>query len=354
MIRASTSILVILLLLGNCTSGREEKYIPSTERKREKYATPEPGTYLKPAAYSLLKKINQIMEDPDSQKMPSEWMINMFTASQKRVVDTLLNFRDHEVEVRIYYPTRETMSGDQPALLYIHGGGFVAGSVEQYDIMVSKLARITGYLTVSVAYRLAPEHPFPAAVQDCFTVLQWLQHQGNEIGADTSRICVIGDSAGGNLATVMTLICRDRQLRQPNCQILIYPGVTFEETRYPSRLYFTQSPEMDYVLTETFLKRVKNAYMGEETDPTNPYLSPLEAELTGDLPPALIITAECDPIRDGGREYAARLAAAGVPVTHIEYSGMIHGFMSFHMILSDALDAMKYIHNYLNHKLQSG
>lgn len=351
MIRTASSLLVVLLMLGTCSSGREEKYIPSSERKKEKYATPEPGTYLKPAAYSLLKKINQVMEDPDSQKMPSEWMINMFTASQKRKLDTLLVFKGQEVGVRIYYPNRETMSGDQPVILFIHGGGFVAGSVEQYDIMVSKLARITGCLTVSVAYRLAPEHPFPAAVQDCFAVLQWLQHHGNEIGADTSRICVTGDSAGGNLATVMTLLCRDRQLPQPNCQILIYPGVTFEETLYPSRRYFAQSPEMDFVLTENFLKRVKTSYMGEEANPENPYLSPLEAKLTGDLPPALIITAECDPLRDGGREYAARLTAAGVSVTHVEYSGMIHGFMSFHMILSDALDAMKLIRNYLNKNL---
>lgn len=351
MIRSSATILVILVVLGNCTSGREEKYIPSGERKREKYATPEPGTYLKPAAYSLLQRINQIMEDPESHRMPSEWMINMFTASQKWVVDTLLTFMDLEVGVRIYYPTRETLSGNQPVLLFFHGGGFVAGSVEQYDIMVSKLARVTGYMMVSVEYRLAPEHPFPAAVQDCFTVLQWLQHQGNEIGADTARICVIGDSAGGNLATVMTLLCRDRQLPQPVCQILIYPGVTFEETLYPSRRYFAQSGEMGFVLTESFLRRVKTSYMGEETDAKHPYLSPLEAALTGDLPPALVITAECDPIRDGGREYAARLADAGVPVTHVEYSGMIHGFMSFHMILGDALDAMKLIHNYLNQNL---
>ncbi|MGW8314469.1 MAG: alpha/beta hydrolase [Bacteroidales bacterium] len=348
MIRSSVTILAFLVMLGTCTSGREEKYVPSSERKREKYATPEPGTYLKPAAYSLLQRINQIMEDPESHKMPSEWMVRMFTTSQKKVLDTLLTYTGQEVGVRIYYPNKESLSGDQPVLLFIHGGGFVAGSVEQYDIMVTKLARVTGHLMVSVEYRLAPEHPFPAAVNDCFAVLRWLQDNGGEIGADTARICVIGDSAGGNLATVMTLICRDRDLPEPRCQILIYPGVTFEETLTPSRRYFAQYADMGFVLTESFLRRVKKSYMGEDTDVKNPYLSPLDAKLTGDLPPALIITAECDPLRDGGREYAIRLTSAGVPVTHVEYSGMIHGFMSFHMILSDALDAMKVIRDYLD------
>lgn len=348
MIRSSVSILVMLVMLGNCTSDREEKYIPGSERKREKYATPEPGTYLKPAAYSVLKRINQVMEDPDPPKMPSEWMIRMFTTPQKKVVDTLLTYMDQEVGVRIYYPNKESLNGEQPVLLFIHGGGFVAGSVELYDIMVSKLARITGYVMVSVEYRLAPAHPFPAAIQDCFTALRWLQENGGEIGTDTARICVIGDSAGGNLATVMTLICRDMQLPEPFCQVLIYPAVTFKEMLNPSLEYFASSTDVGYVLTESFLKNVKESYMGDETDVENPYLSPLEANLTGDLPPALIITAEVDPIRDVGREYAARLEAAGVPVTHVEYSGMIHGFMSFHMILGDGLDAMKLIRDYLD------
>jgi len=348
MFRSFISIIFISLLLGPCDVERGEKYVPRNENKREKYATPEPGTYLKPAAYSLLKKINQILEDPDKHKMPADWMTRMFTTSQKKVLDTLLIYNDHQVEVRIYYPTKESLSGDQPLVLYIHGGGFVTGSVEMYHIMVSKLAKVTGRITVSVDYRLAPEHPFPAAVDDCYAVYRWLLEFGETIGADRSSISVIGDSAGGNLATVITLLCRDNEVPQPLCQVLLYPGVTFLETPFPSRVYFAQSEGMGYVLTESFLRRVKNAYLTEDTDARDPYLSPLEAELSGDLPPALIITAECDPIRDGGREYAEKLSAAGVAVTHVEYSGMIHGFVSFHMILNDALDAMKLIRDYLN------
>jgi acetyl esterase len=349
MIRSVISILVLLLILGDCSVERGAKYVPASEKKREKYATPEPGTYLKPAAYSLLKRINLILEDPEHHKMPSEWMKRVFTTKQKRVVDTMLCYEDHEVRVRIYYPTRKSMEGNQPVLLFFHGGGFIMGSVEQYDIMVSKLARVTGKMMVSVEYRLAPAYPFPAAITDCFAVLQWLQKQGDEIGADKEHICVIGDSAGGNIATVVTLKCRDEGIPQPMCQILIYPGVTFLDTPYPSLLYFTRTPGMSYVLSETFLRRVKTEYMGESTDELNPYLSPLAANLTPDLAPALIITAECDPIRDAGREYVKNLEMAGVPVQHVEYSGMIHGFMSFHMVLNDALDAMKLIRDYLDH-----
>ena len=141
--------------------------------------------------------------------------------------------------------------------------------------------------------------------------------------------------------------CSDDQYPQPSSQILIYPGVTFVDTIFPSRQYFGQSGKMKYILDEKFLRKVKSQYMGDETNDRHPYLSPLEADLPPDLPPALIITAECDPIRDDGRLYAEKLRAAGVPVTHMEYSGMIHGFMSFHTILADALDAMKGIREYL-------
>jgi acetyl esterase len=157
----------------------------------------------------------------------------------------------------------------------------------------------------------------------------------------------MGDSAGGNLATVLTLLCRDNQVTQPFRQVLIYPGVTFVEREFPSRILFGRCPDMTYVLSESFLRRVKTQYMGNETNDRHPYLSPLEAHLTSDLAPALIITAECDPIRDDGRIYVEKLRDAGVVVTHSEYSGMIHGFMSFHMILSDALQAMKEIRDYL-------
>jgi acetyl esterase len=345
--RASGSILLILLFVACVCAQEPEKYIPRSDRKKEKYATPEPGTYLKPAAYSILKTINHIMEDSSKVKEPAPWLVNIITPPQKKLIDSLLIFNQQEVPVRIYFPTKESLIGKQPITLFFHGGGFVLGSVEQYHLMVSKLARVTGQIFVSVDYRLAPEHPFPAAINDCYAVLQWMRQNGSGLGADTSRISVMGDSAGGNLATVVTLMCRDRHTPQPCCQILLYPGVTFLETEYPSITYFLKNPDQPYVLSEPFLKSVRTAYRGSEADDRNPYISPLEATLSKDLPPALMITAECDPLRDSQRAYAEKLAAAGVKVKYLEYSGMIHGFMNFHMILRDAVDAMNKVRDYL-------
>jgi acetyl esterase len=340
-------LMIVILVLTGCQTEKPQKYIPASARKREKYATPEPGTYLKPVAYAVLKEINRVMEKPEPFKEPPDWVRKMFVARQKMQIDTVVGYHGLSVPVRIYYPTRKSLSGNQPVILFLHGGGFVMGGVDEYHIMVSKLARKTDQIIVSVEYHLAPEFPFPAGLNDCWAVFCWLQEHAKMIGADPKRIFVMGDSAGGNLATVLTLRCRDEGRAQPRCQVLLYPGVSFVDTLFPSREYFGLCEEMSYVLTEGFLRTVKSQYMGAETNDRLPYLSPLEAKLTADLAPALIITAECDPIRDDGRLYAKKLEAAGVEVEQIEYSGMIHGFMSFHMVLKEGLEAMDYIGDYL-------
>lgn len=345
--RLIQTILLSVVVLGCCYAEQPKKYVPRSDRKKEKYATPEPGTYLKPVAYSLLIKMNKAMEDPDSFKEPSDWVKNMFTAPQKKTLDTMLQYNGKEVPVRIYYPTRKSLEGNHPVILFFHGGGFITGSVDQYHIMVSKMARLTGSIMVSVEYRLAPEYPFPIGIMDCFSVLLWFQNQGSQVGADTSRITVMGDSAGGNIATVLTLLCRDQQKPQPVSQVLIYPGLSFTDTTSASMEYFGMAADKNYVLSESFLRKVKSQYMGSETNTRHPYLSPLEARLSGDLAPALIITAECDPLRDQGRLYAEALKHADVDVEYLEYSGMIHAFMSFHMILGDAIDAMKQVGKHL-------
>ena len=265
----------------------------------------------------------------------------------KKITDTVLFFGMNETAVRIYYPDRMSLNGKSPASLFIHGGGFMYGSVEDYHIMVSKLAKLTHQIIVSVDYRLAPDHPFPEGLNDCFNAYCWLREKGFKMGADTSRISLIGDSAGGNLAAVITLRCRDELKPQPRCQVLIYPALTFIDTSYPSRRYFAKSQGRSFVLTEAFMRKVKATYLTQDGNELDPYISPLEARLSPDLPPALIITAECDPIRDGARFYAEKLRACGVDVEYLEYSGMIHGFMSFHMILKEATSAMKYIGYYL-------
>ena len=345
-------LLVPLIFLGSCRYEKTGKYIPGSEKRKEKYATPEPGTYLKPSAYAILEIINDITDDPESFEKPVDWVYKIFTPNQKKTLDTTIVFRELRVPIRIYYPTKESLNGDQPVTLFIHGGGFSYGSVEEYDMMAGKLAKITGTILVSVEYRLAPEYPFPAALNDCYSLLGWVRENAFEIGGDTSRICLMGDSAGGNLAAALTLRFRDEKMPQPACQVLIYPWVTFVDILYYSRIYFGLCADKTYVIDDAFLRQVRSDYMGDLADERNPYLSPLEATLTPDLPPALVITAECDPLRDGGRAYARKLESAGVDVVHMEYSGMIHGFMNFHMFISDAVDAMKQIRDYLDHVLK--
>jgi len=288
------------------------------------------------------------MDNPEDYHEPAQWIMDALASRQKKLTDTVLFHGEEEVAVRIYYPDKKSLRNQQAATLFIHGGGFMYGSVEEYHIMVSKLAKTTGQIFVSIEYRLAPEYPFPDGLDDCYRVFCWLREKGNQIGADTSRISLMGDSAGGNLATVITLRCRDELMPQALCQVLLYPAVTFVDTEYPSRRYFAQTGEKSFVLTEEFMRSVKQSYLANVKDELNPYISPLESELTPDLPPALIITAECDPLRDGARQYAEKLDACGVSVEYLEYSGMIHGFMSFHMILREATDAMKYIRDYLD------
>lgn len=340
-------LLMAMLFLACFLAENPEKYIPKSERKREKYATPEPGTYLKPMALSLLKKINRVLEDSSKLKEPAPWMKGIFTPKQKRLIDTVLIYQDIRVPVRIYYPTQKSMQGKHPVTMFLHGGGFMYCSVEHYHMVVSKLARVSGNIFVSVEYGLAPEHPFPEALMDCFAVLQWMQEHGSTIGADTSQITVMGDSAGGNLATVMTLLCRDHNLPQPARQVLIYPACCLNDSLSSSMTHFLLESDRNYVLSESFVRRVRQAYLGQEKNIGHPYFSPLEATLSGELAPALIIAAECDPLRDGSRLYAQKLEVAGVDVEYIEYSGMIHAFLTFFMVLDEAQEALKEIRDYL-------
>lgn len=344
--RAIGIILLLFIVQSAVRADEPDKYIPKTKRKQEKLATSEPGTYLKPSANYILKKMNRFLDD-STLKKPAPWIVGLFTPPQKKLCDTTLSFSDVEVSVRVYYPSNKSVDGLHPVTIFYHGGGFVLGSVEDYHSMASKLARVTGQILVSVDYRLAPEHPYPAAVNDCYAVLQWMQYYGSKLRADTTRITVMGDSAGGNLATVMTLICHDRKRPQPYRQVLLYPAVTLLDTEYPSMIYYLQDPDRRYVLSETFCKRVRRDYLCNVGTERDRYISPLETELSDELAPALIIAAECDPLRDSERAYAKKLEAAGVQVDYMEYSGMIHAFMSFPMVINDALDAMKKVRDYL-------
>lgn len=252
---------------------------------------------------------------------------NAYAAATARPAPADMSIRDQlvpvggrSVPVRVYRPAGA--AGLRPGLVYMHGGGFMLGDLDSSDTTAWGLAEGTGAVTVSIDYRLAPEHPFPAAFEDCWGVLGWLASHGEEIGIDVGRLAVAGDSAGGNMAAVLSIAARDRSGPALRAQALVYPwlGLPFTAASYTEN---ADGPG----LTLTSMKKFDAAYMARETDHADPLARPIIAESLACLPPALVHTAELDPIRDDGRVYAARLAQAGTQVVFREAKGMIHGFL---------------------------
>ncbi len=225
-----------------------------------------------------------------------------------------------DIPVRVYRP--DTGSGAaQPAVVYIHGGGWVIGDIEVADKPCRALANATGATVVSVGYRKGPEHRFPAAPDDCYAATSWVAANAAELGIDPSRIAVAGDSAGGNLAAVVTQMAKERGGPALCYQLLIYPA-TDAGGEYGSRVENGEG----YLLTKSAMDWFYGHYLNSPSDVENPLVSPLRAADLSGLPPATVITCGFDPLRDEGDAYAEKLAAAGVPVDHQTNPSMIHGF----------------------------
>jgi len=240
-----------------------------------------------------------------------------------------------EIPIRIYLPEG---TGPFPIFVYYHGGGWVLGNIATHDGLCCTLANAARCAVLSVEYRLAPEHKYPAAVDDAYAATAWLFENARQIGGDPQRVAVGGDSAGGNLAAAVCLMARDRQTFQPVLQVLVYPITDYnvDATSY-------QENAEGYLLTRASMKWFWECYLADEEDGRQPYASPLRARDFGDLPPALVITAEYDPLRDEGEAYAARLRDAGVPVTLTRYDGMIHAFIRRTAIFDKARTAMQQV-----------
>jgi acetyl esterase len=236
-----------------------------------------------------------------------------------------------DVPVRIYRPENE---GLLPVVVYFHGGGWVIGSVETHDDGCRRIALGVPAVVVSVDYRLAPEHCFPAAVGDCFDATKWVSSHAAELGADVRRLAVAGDSAGANLGAVVARRARDGGGPPIAFQLLVYP-VTDLTRSFGS---YVENAE-GYLLTAKDMEWFIGHYV-DDADLRHPDASPLFAESLAGLPPALVITAEFDPLRDEGEAYAQRLREAGGLATMSRYDGMIHGFFGMQGLLDGATKAM--------------
>lgn len=237
------------------------------------------------------------------------------------------------VPVRIY--RREEATGADPVLVFYHGGGYIACGIGSHDRLCHRLARLAGCAIVSVDYRLAPEHVFPAAVDDAFAALRWVAAHGGDYGLDTSRIAVGGDSAGGTLATVTAARVRDEGGPGIRHQLLFYPGADMVGETASAREF-----AVGYFLDKDFSELCISAYIADPADRAHPWASPIRAANLSGLPPATIMTAECDPLRDEGHSYAEALRGAGVEVRYTVYPGVFHGFVSMFGIVAEADQAL--------------
>ncbi len=237
-----------------------------------------------------------------------------------------------EIPVRIYWPDGD---GPRPGLVYFHGGGFVLCGLDSHDATCRELAAGASCVVVSVDYRLAPEHPFPAAPEDCYAATCWTAENAAELGIEATRLAVAGDSAGGNLAAVVALLGRDRGGPALAHQLLIYPVTdhSFETDSYHEN-------GEGYFLSRDMMRWFWHQYLASEADGESPLASPLRAPDLAGLPDATVLTADYDPLRDEGRSYAERLEKAGVATQYQNYPGVFHGFFAMTSEIPRARQAM--------------
>ncbi|WP_019241162.1 MULTISPECIES: alpha/beta hydrolase [Bacillus] len=250
-----------------------------------------------------------------------------------RVIDGLAG----EIPLRIYKPEGE---GLFPIIVFFHGGGFVYGNLDSHDGVCRSIVNVAEQVLVAVDYRLAPEHPFPAAPEDCYAATKWVFEHAEELKGDRLKLSVVGDSAGGNLSAVVSIMAKERKEFTIAKQVLLYPVTDYcQPNSYASYHKYGRG----YFLTNEIMALFKSLYVPKQEDKSNYYHAPLHAPDLTDLPPAFVITAEFDPLRDEGELYAKKLEESGVPVVLRREEGLIHGFFNLFGIM-DSKDDIKEVY----------
>jgi acetyl esterase len=299
------------------------------------------GMPLYPDIQAILDKINAVPRPPLDSISLEVFRKQAFSfpakpMEVKEVYERVLPLSGRDIRVRVYLPD-SAGPAPRPALIYYHGGGWVTGNIASHDSICRVLANLGQCIVVSVDYRLAPEHKFPAAVHDAFDALQWIAAHADEFDIHPQRIAVGGDSAGGNLAAVACIIAKERKAPQVKYQFLIYPSTGYAEEPPSMR----ENGE-GYLLTREMMNWFRKHYLNNDEELLHPYVAPiLYSDLRG-LPPAFIATAQYDPLRDVGRAYADKLRENGVEVTYKNFEGLIHGFANLHGIAPSAQKALEF------------
>lgn len=293
---------------------------------------------LDPAAEQILAVMAEQGEEP-IEKLGAEGARAMYKAMMPPTSEArLAQVEDIDcpgpagsISLRVYRPLSQA---PVPVLMYFHGGGWVIGDLDTHDSLCRDLAAGSQSLVISVDYRLAPEHPYPAAPADCYAATVWASKNAALFGGDATRLAVVGDSAGGNLAAVISLMARDRGKPDISFQLLIYPVVDCTS----DTLSYEENAE-GYLLTKASMEWFWDQYVSDNRR-KEMYASPLRATNLANLPPALLLTAEYDPLRDEGEAYGKRLEEAGVTTEVLRYDGMIHGFVHMNAMLPEGKKAL--------------
>lgn len=277
---------------------------------------PPPASYLRRARGELPRPLSRLLLGPVSRGL--------------ELTDRVLPTAPYAVPVRVYRP--RTASGPLPLVVNLHGGGFVFGNLTGADWLCGQLADRVGAVVVSVDYRLAPEHPAPGPYEDAWAATCWLLEHAATLGADPERAVIVGESAGGNLAALVTLALRDRRRSDPTApdvvgQVLIYPSTDLTMTS-ASATAMVDAPVLSKPAIDWYGRQYVPQGLPHSILPDDPRVSPLRASDHTDLPPALVVAAGLDPLRDDALAYAAALDSSGVPVRTVLYPGAVHGFVS--------------------------
>ena len=301
---------------------------------------------------SVLKKLSYgDIEVKSSRSFANLKAIDPLKAFYKKI-DYKFVDGDNEIPTRIYFPGNTEFEGDMngkssmSVLLFLHGGGWITESVDTYDKVCSRLSDDTEQVVISVGYRLAPEFPFPAGLEDCYAVARAVFTNHFLLNIDPEKVTLIGDSAGGNLAASLSLLARERGEFMPRRQILIYPALNNDYTKtspYPS----VKENGTDYLLTSAKIEQYLNLYQSSDADRMNPYFAPILATDLSNQPKTLILTAEYDPLRDEGEEYGARLKKAGNVIYVHRIKNALHGYFALGIKYLYVRKSFDYINKFL-------